>query len=1008
MTLLSRIRRSFVVPALTLITFVVTSLPMQAFAAVDIPAPPGPTGSGSPVFGVPESGGQQAAGALASVDTSTGVAHSVVPFKLPTARGKVQPALSLEYSSTSGQREAGMGWGLTLPAIERHNNSGPPLYRDPESGNALDPNNEDHFTFAGQAIVPICLVGDSSRSTSCTDAAPGETMPSWAPGWHYFRLEADRLFARFFWSPDHATWVVQQKSGETMEFGTAQDDPTGTEGIGNETDPSVVGDPTFRWRLVRRYDAMGASTNVVYYHWERLSPSQHLRYLVDIYDTPAPGSGHDGAPISSRSFAHHVHLSWTRDDNVTPAPGFMPNPMSAARIWRQIPSFRISRVDVTSATMRDATRRLVRSYDLEYFERGSGAALFQRSLLKSVQLTGACNFSEDSAGALPLDIACEDGTLPPTTMTYTGIDVVPQTTIVDFGQSGGSEATFLGSLMDVDGDGLPDAIGLLPNNSLFGLFFFGPYVTLAQSFPRSSFANLASNFWNVSGGSEPFPSVFSSTAQWVSGNWTASGQAPGASILSWDSTAEKYQVFAPQVVAGVGTWQEALVGTLPSNTGLADGAPASSLATFADIDGDGLLDWIRQDPKTNRITSFYSAQDSLGQIHPLGTILTSEPIAPLPPPAGSQAQTIFVDANGDGVPDIVNFGVRTSGVPNSPRIESRATVTILRGHGDATFDATPGFLLDVLPASLSDGFRAGTTSIFVHDVNGDGLADLIAQDATGGISVYYSTGRSLIEGPHFTVSVPTSAEFPFPAQVSFADMNGSGVDDIVFNWPDIFIATINDNQQFQECTNGTRKYVDLLGGVPQALLSSISNGLGATTTLEYKASASSFDTSNPQVLNFVSSVTTTVADPSGMSGGPYRTEYGYSSPVYDYRQRAFEGFEHVKTTHVNASAPALNQAVDTYFQLTERCEPGGCDELDEQIQAIRGLPTFTVVSDATGHYLSATHNEYLLQTLYTGMDGRATRRAYSEQADTWTFDSAATSTGATTTTLPDIQGIKDL
>jgi Salmonella virulence plasmid 65kDa B protein len=344
MTLLDRLRRSFAVRLVTFVTFASASMPLSALAAPKVPTPrpadvpPEGAGDGSALsngtpglgsLGVPESGGQAAAGALdlASVEPSTGVAHASIPFRLETARGKVQPSLSLQYSSASGQREGGLGWSLALPSIERHNDSGHPLYQDPAPTEALDPKMEDHFTFETKPLVPICLVGGNDvTGAKCEGALSGEQMPSWARKWHYFRLEADTSFARFFWSPDHRTWVVQLKSGKTMEFGTPLDTADAAAN-GNEVDASIPTLPTFRWRLVRRFDLMGPEVNVIYYRWSQNDPSQPLLYLNEIYDTPLPraGSGSGwGSSFGQEAFAHHVHLSWAQDDTATPAPGYMP------------------------------------------------------------------------------------------------------------------------------------------------------------------------------------------------------------------------------------------------------------------------------------------------------------------------------------------------------------------------------------------------------------------------------------------------------------------------------------------------------------------------------------------------------------------------------------------------------------------------------------------------------------------------------------------------------------
>ncbi len=477
---LARLRRSVATPLVTVVTFVLGSVPIPARAQTA--ALPGagssPANGGAPVFGFPEQGAQQATGALelANVDLATGLARSSLPFALPAARGTAQPALSLTYSSVSGQREAGVGWGLSLPAIERHNDSGPPLYRDPAVGGRLnganDGTGEDHFTFEGRALVPICQVlgSDSNETSSCP---ADETMPSWAAGWHYFRLEADSSFQRFFWSPDHQTWAVQQKDGTTLELGTPMDDPSNHDG--NDIDPNpqacwgCVAPATFRWRLVRQFDSMGADINVVYYVWEKDPRStaenpQNLHYLTDVFDTPArhtSGGGTWGKTLATDTFAHHAHLTWEADDKTTPPPNGLPTPMSAVDVWRQVPTQLLSRVDVTSfGKDRSSARHLVRSYALEYYERGRSATVgYERSLLKSVQNTGACDVSEDRASqTLSKAPSCTDGVLPPTTMTYTMGSNQKMSLLSAFSGQWGPLNEPAGTLMDVNGDGLPDYV----------------------------------------------------------------------------------------------------------------------------------------------------------------------------------------------------------------------------------------------------------------------------------------------------------------------------------------------------------------------------------------------------------------------------------------------------------------------------------------------------------------------------------------------------------------------
>ena len=171
---------------------------------------------------VSNSGGEASSGALVTVDATSGSASASYPFDLLTARGNAQPSLGLSYSSSAGVREAGYGWGLNgLPSVERRHPSsarGGPTHIDPTAGPT-----GDRFYFGGSPLVPICVVGNGPCNPD-SSGADTESLPPWANGWVYFRMEVDTTFARFFWSPDGRSFVVQFKSGETMELGAPLDE----------------------------------------------------------------------------------------------------------------------------------------------------------------------------------------------------------------------------------------------------------------------------------------------------------------------------------------------------------------------------------------------------------------------------------------------------------------------------------------------------------------------------------------------------------------------------------------------------------------------------------------------------------------------------------------------------------------------------------------------------------------------------------------------------------------
>src|SRR4029453_14651758 len=145
---------------------------------------------------IPEAGAQALAGALASasVEASAGVLTASLPIAVPSARGVAQPGLALTYSSASGVREAGVGWGLSLPAIQRSTRRGPPSLADyldkPRKPftSSPEPPEPDELLFNGARLLPVCELG--SPQHPCTAALGGEPLAAWAlvAGTRYYRL----------------------------------------------------------------------------------------------------------------------------------------------------------------------------------------------------------------------------------------------------------------------------------------------------------------------------------------------------------------------------------------------------------------------------------------------------------------------------------------------------------------------------------------------------------------------------------------------------------------------------------------------------------------------------------------------------------------------------------------------------------------------------------------------------------------------------------------------------
>jgi hypothetical protein len=356
------------------------------------------TDSAEGIFGEALSGQGQ-------VDNRTGAMTWSYPFELPAARGRPQPHLSLSYNSSWRDREAGYGWGLNLPTIERT-----PLSRYPCSATTGTPivcgepsagaQTEERYACSGQPLVLICEL--SVSSTPVIAGCGDEPHPAWARtgGWKYFRRQVEDEFARFYLSDDRHYWRVQLKGGDLLDFG---EPPDGT-GPGVEHD-LYNANAILRWRLVRHSDAAhlldGRPANFVEYHWRSLG-RRGLLYLTDIYDTPRVSGQH-----GDTDFAHHTQLSWQTPD--------FPQTYYADP-YRGTPDLRLTSIAISSMPW-DGTgpREVVRWYRLRYLPAQGPVTnvalsqvfrLWNHSFLAQIQMQGRCGEREDTSGNIPAYFEC--------------------------------------------------------------------------------------------------------------------------------------------------------------------------------------------------------------------------------------------------------------------------------------------------------------------------------------------------------------------------------------------------------------------------------------------------------------------------------------------------------------------------------------------------------------------------------------------------------------------------
>jgi RHS repeat-associated protein len=945
------------------------------------------TGVSSQAISVPQGSGKiQGMGESFSAQLSTGIATFTVPISLPAARGGAQPSLSLSYSSSGGHGLAGAGWSIGVPFISRQTDRGLPKYDDRADWYA----EQDRFVFnGGQELVPICTV----QGHQCTGAIDGEAFPSddRFNGWQYFRPRVEGSFQRFFWSPDHKRWIVQDKSGTELELGVPANDTSYTAAL--ETDPSKPS-RIYRWNLVRQYDQHtdGANTpnrvNVVAYRYTNVDGEA---YLTDIYDTPptvSPGT----AGLSA--YAHHTRLLYEARPDTT---------FSYRRGWVTKQSQRLSTITVASKMATDAvgSRHLVRRYHLAY------EPSYHVSLLASVQVEGRNADTEDKAPSEGANetiapSSCGPGTvpsicLPPMDFKYQHVDGVRdlpgyeafnETLHTMSASPDHSVDEELTDLFDINADGLPDILVTAPGlyGGKHGVFFngkggtpdsFGADTVAVQGVKPDDANTISLKNLNVS-------------AQDLDGD--------GIINLLHMPMVKTYSVYTPTLVGQQWTWIGRPITTALQQSPKIDWGKDTLDLRVMDVNADGLVDVVLS-TGTEFQTFFSLGRYAKGDgqfgsatwaTKSSATIL-NDPITACVPWAGSPVRFSdpdikLGDMNGDGLVDIVRI--------------RKGQIIYWPGRGNGVWGT--GDVSACKPGTFSQGTEIRMTdspqysdidgeSLRLDDVNGDGLDDLVQirfQDVDVWLNV---DGVGWTKDRHIIKNTPASPSYA--NRVRLVDVNGSGTRDILWG-------------------NGLKyQYIDLAGGKRPWVLTQVANGLGKTTDLEYASSTElmlaaekagppfKWESVAPMPLHVVTRVTESDNLKRGTQPvAKYITEYTYRNPVYDGRQREFRGFREAVAKKIgDTNSPT--SSTRSLFLLGE-CKDETNDGFDDcsiperwrdnPREALKGLPYATETFDESTPrvYLNTVHNTYTLRHLYSGLDGRAVRHAFLSATDSYAYDTA--------------------
>jgi RHS repeat-associated protein len=314
---------------------------------------------------------------------------------------------------------------------------------------------------------------------------------------------------------------------------------------------------------------------------------------------------------------------------------------------------------------------------------------------------------------------------------------------------------------------------------------------------------------------------------------------------------------------------------------------AGSRYTVGDFNGDGKSDLLYKDG-TGKMWVTLSTGSAFGAAvdwSPEGGFFGLNPLNPTE--AGNRYSQ--GDFNGDGKTDLLYKGTNSS---MWVALSTGSKFTQLQwlatfGNASNTTDAAS---------------RYG-----VGEFNGDGRSDLYYKGPDG----YMWVARSL--GNAFTAANWTSVNFGLnPLSTTEAgnrydqgDFDGDGKGDLLYKH-----------------TDGTM-YVALANSPLPDLLTSVSNGMGATTTVQFAPSSAYANTLLPSVMQTVKVVTTTVTTNGGQNKWG-RYTYTYQGGKWSNSERRFLGFRYVKTvldtqgtyqeTYNHQSVNSIGKADSTYFR----------------------------------------------------------------------------------------------
>lgn len=306
-----------------------------------------------------------------------GSANLSYPIEVPLGRHGLAPSLQVEYDSANGNSWMGQGWDLTVPQITVETRWGAPRYNS-----SLE---TETYLLDGQMLVEESPSGPYMAHRMSGIGAGGTTPVTFinrnlsGPVTFHTRVEGDfKRIIRYGNSPSTYAWEVDEKDGIRHFYGGKSAHVQGGSPEGGTTDPAVLTtDITnnqgniFTWALRATEDLHG---NCVMYHYDRgvTTGLGHDFYLGRITYT---GTGENDGPYQVQFF--HGQGKYVAGAGTT----VITRPDASLYAKGGFVRYTSDVLDHVDVTLNGA---LIRRYQFTYL---TGA--FSRTLLSSIQQFGS-------------------------------------------------------------------------------------------------------------------------------------------------------------------------------------------------------------------------------------------------------------------------------------------------------------------------------------------------------------------------------------------------------------------------------------------------------------------------------------------------------------------------------------------------------------------------------------------------------------------------------------------